>query len=102
MSKFDRSLFRGTKRIVIHKQLISRRFSEIKEYIEETRSLIQKKQNEIKEYVGRELEGIEDNDLALGIVEFHSEDFNKYENTYTEFDKSCQYLCTYLLNNSVG
>ncbi|WP_075591014.1 hypothetical protein [Labilibacter marinus] len=111
MSNFNKAVFRGTKGIVLHKQLLSRKFSKIKEYVHETKSLIEKKHNELEEHVGGELEGIEDATTASNIIEFYNEDFNKYENTYTEllmnstfitafstFEHSFYRICQYAKN----
>ncbi len=108
MKKIDRSKFKSMKRLVIYRDYIQIEFSQIKDYVNETKDLIRSKQKELEKYIDDEIEKDPHPDTEREIVDHFIDDLLKYDRTYIEllmnstfatsyslFESSFSRICTY-------
>ncbi|WP_372643471.1 hypothetical protein [Ancylomarina sp.] len=105
--------FKNINGLAFYKTYLKNEFSEIRDYLNDTKDLIKSKQEKLSEHISCELKKVSHPDDEQEIIEFHIDDIIKYQDTYIEllmnstfittfslFESSFHRICEYLQNDN--
>ena len=98
--KRNRLKFKPSKALWIYKNILQKEFSEIKDFVNETKDLISSKQKELEKYINNEIKKSVHPDSEQEIVDFFIDDFIKYDRTYIELLMNSTFISSYSLFES--
>ncbi|MGA2405283.1 MAG: hypothetical protein ABSF81_00845 [Bacteroidales bacterium] len=95
--KGEKLKFKPLKALWFYRDILKKEFSEIKDFVDETKNLIISRQKELEKHINNEIKKSRHSNSGQEIVEYYIDDIIKYDQTYIEILMNSTFISSYSL-----